>query len=131
MQRNPNPLRHDVELHYLLGCDLPPLGHRIRIGRAMGTVCQYVELADGPTIVRVRLDEQPAASEQPSGAVRDTSPQRPAAGGSRSRQHRDANASGNSRFTTTAREPGAHDPSVESSRRLTKARMENDRRPDE
>ena len=63
MLRTPNPLRRDVELHFLLGSDLPPLGHRIRIGRAMGTVRQHVELADGPTIVRVQLDEPPAASE--------------------------------------------------------------------
>ena len=63
MLGDPNPLRTAVELHYLLGSDLPPLGHRIRIGRAMGTVRQHVEQADGLTIVRVQLDEPPAPSE--------------------------------------------------------------------
>lgn len=63
MRRNPNPLRLVIELHYLAGSELPPLGHRIRIGRGTGTVREYVEQVDRPTIVRVHLDEPSAASE--------------------------------------------------------------------
>lgn len=66
MLGNPNPLRCDIELHYLQGSELPRLGQRIRIGREVGTVHQYVERAYEPTIVRVRLDEQPRPAQLPA-----------------------------------------------------------------